>query len=83
MARAPSEELLSLSVVCLSGQQDSCVLFLAWSLPWGPSEPYRGRPEYEALASLPGESLPGQQAPELGRDPFSKVFPDHRAMMVL
>lgn len=29
-------------IVCLSEQWDSCVLFLGWCLPWGPSEPYRG-----------------------------------------
>lgn len=63
--------------ICLSGQWDSCVLFLSWCLPWGPSEPYRGRPKTESLVSLPGESLPGEQAPEFGRGPFSNVFRNH------
>lgn len=43
--------LLCLSV-CLSGQWDSCVAFPGWRLPWGPSEPYRGKPKSVSLWPL-------------------------------
>lgn len=65
--------------ICLSEQWDSCVLFLGWYLPWGPSEPYRGDQRLShwhlCLVSPCQESRPLAHSPMSSRTTWARMVP--------